>query len=136
MKKALAYLIALTMMLCAMPAISLADTAEPTTVTIATTWQVPEYFGETNENKLLLEKENIILQPVYCDTEKLGLMLASGELTDIVISEYTYLSTIMTNNMAMNLDEIMDEHIPNLASDLYKTCCAFRCLAAPAICTS
>ena len=122
MKKALAYLIALTMLLCSLPAISFADAAEPTTVTIATTWQVPEYFGETNENKLLLEKENIILQPVFCDTEKLGLMLASGELTDIVISEYTYLSTIMTNNMAKNLDEIMEEHIPNLASDLYKTC--------------
>ena len=46
MKKALAYLAAIAMLLCSLPAISLADTAaEPTTVTIATTWQVPEYFG-------------------------------------------------------------------------------------------
>lgn len=124
MKKALAYLVVFAMLLCALPAISFADSTaeEPTTVTIATTWQVPDYFNETNENKLLLEQENIYLQAVYCDTEKLGLMLASGELTDIVISEYTYLSTIMANNMAKNLDEIMDEYIPNLASDLYSTC--------------
>lgn len=122
MKKTLAMMLALIMVLAAAPAISFADAAaEPTTVTIATTWQCPDYFGETNENKLLLEKENIILQPVFCDTEKLGLMLASGDLTDIVISEYTYLSTIMTNNMAKNLDEIMDEHIPNLNNDIYKT---------------
>ena len=65
MKKALAYLIALTMLLCSLPAISFADAAEPTTVTIATTWQVPEYFGETNENKLLLEKENKIGRTSY-----------------------------------------------------------------------
>lgn len=122
MKKTLAFLTALVMLLCCFPAISLAEGGDPTTVTIATTWQTPDYFLETNENKLLLERENIILQPVFCDTEKLGLMLTSGELTDLVISEYTYLSTIMANNMAMNLDTILEEHIPNLASDLYKTC--------------
>lgn len=122
MKKTLACLVVLAMLLCCVPAISFAEGSDPTVVTIATTWQTPDYFQETNENKLLLEQENILLQPVYCDTEKLGLMLTSGELTDLVIGEYAYLSTIMANNMARNLDEILDEYIPNLASDLYKTC--------------
>lgn len=123
MRRTLAVLLVLAMSIIWLPTFAFADSAaEPTIVTIATTWQVPDYFNETNENKLLLEREGIQLQPVYANTEKLGLMLASGDLTDIVISEYTYLSTIMSNEMALNLDPILEEYIPNLASDLYDTC--------------
>ena len=122
MRKLLSLIIAMALLLPMIPASGFAQNAEPAVVTIATTWQVPEYFAETNENKLLLEQEGIQLQAVYCDTEKLGLMLSSGDLTDIVISEYAYLSNIMSNNMALNLDPILGEYIPNLASDQYKTC--------------
>ncbi|MGI6173391.1 MAG: hypothetical protein ACOYI8_05760 [Christensenellales bacterium] len=122
MKRTLSILIVLTMLLAILPCVSLADAAEPKVVTIATTWQVPDYFNDTVENKKLLEQENIFLQAVYTNTEKLGLMLASNELTDIVISEYAFLSNIMANNMALNLDPILEEHIPNYLNPIYDTC--------------
>lgn len=122
MRKLLSILLVACLLAIGLPAFTATCEKEPVVVTMATTWQVPEYFNETNENKLLLEREGIDLQAVFCDTEKLGLMLASGELTDIVISEYAFLSTIMANKMALNLDPILEEHIPNLASPLYDTC--------------
>ncbi len=125
MKKLLSMLVVLAMAVCIFPAFSFenaAAEAEPTTVTISTTWQCPDYFSETVENKALLEKENIYLKAVYANTEKLGVMLAGGDLTDIVIGEYPFLTSIISNGMAKNLDPLLDDYIPNLKLDLYKTC--------------
>ncbi len=119
MKKLLCFLTVLSL-LGMLPCTVLAQEA-PTVVSIAL-WHTPDLDGKwelTNEVKLLKEKYNIELKYQYYDTDQFSLLMAGGELPDIVTCSNNYIATVVDNNMALDLDPLLAEYCPNLNLDIY-----------------
>lgn len=119
MKKLLCFLTVLSL-LGMLPCTVLAQEA-PTVVSIAL-WHTPDLDGKwelTNEVKLLKEKYNIELKYQYYDTDQFSLLMAGGELPDIVTCSNNYIATVVDNNMALDLDPMLVEYCPNLNLDIY-----------------
>jgi len=76
-------------------------------------------WKELNDYKLLQDELGITLDFNYYTDEQFGVMLASGDLTDIVCPRQRFLPAIIENNLAMDLEPIIDNHIPNLKLDEY-----------------
>lgn len=92
----------------------------PTVVTIAW-WHsatVDKQWANSNELKLLKEMHNIELQHQWYDKDQYALMMAGGELPDIVTCDNNYITTVIENGMALDLDTVMDR-LPNLQLDIY-----------------
>ena len=120
MKKLISLLLLLALMMSIMPT-SLAQEA-PTVVTLALWHSVDMDNGkwyQANELKLLKEKYNIDLQYQYYDTDQFSLLMAGGKLPDIVTCSDSYITTVLDNNMALNLDPLIEKYAPNMALDIY-----------------
>ena len=118
MKKLLSMLLVLCMVLALVPA-ALAD--EPTVVTLALCHSSDLIDGKwykSNELKILKEKYNIDLQYQYYDKDQFAMLMAGNELPDLMTCDQTYLETVRTMDVALNLDEYKDK-LPNVFSDVY-----------------
>ncbi|MDR3173213.1 MAG: hypothetical protein LBU19_03090 [Treponema sp.] len=94
--------------------------AEPTVVSIATN-RINTEVWNTDIWQDIQKRANVKVDYSYYDVDKMSLMMASGDLTDIVLTNQRFLSNIFAGNMAMNLDPILESHIPNALLDMYKT---------------
>ena len=118
MKKLISVLLVLIMAMGMIPA-ALAE--EPAVVTIAFwhTEGLEDTWPTSNELKLLEETHNIKLDFQYYDTDQFALLMAGGELPDIVTCGPDYLTTVLDNKLALNLNDYMDQ-MPHLSLDTYK----------------
>ena len=121
MKKWTALVLTMALLVSIAPLALASGEQEPIVVTFCTNNQMPDYFSDVNEIRILREKFNIELKPVYTDAEKKGVMISSGDLTDIVICSSDFLSTVLANKMALALDPYLDNKLSNLGMDVYDT---------------
>lgn len=119
MKKLLAILLAGMLIFGVLPVGLMEE--EPAVVTLGFTGYHPtDAWGYSNEHRLLLEEENIKLEWKNYDDDTFGLLLAGGEMPDIVMPRQKHLATIIDNGMALNLDPLLAEYAPNLTKDAFK----------------
>ena len=117
MKKAIASFLAVMLLLSLAPA---AMAEEPIVVTMAFTGTVPsDAWKESNELKLLEEELNIRLDYSFYDDDKFALLLASGNMPDIIMPRQKHLATIIDNGLALNLDPLLETYAPNLAGPAF-----------------
>jgi ABC-type glycerol-3-phosphate transport system substrate-binding protein len=57
----------------------------------------------------------------YYEVDGMSLMLASGDLTDMVLTNQRFLPNVFAASLAMKLDPIIPTHIPNTLLPMYKT---------------
>jgi hypothetical protein len=96
------------------------ESPEPAVVTIATN-RINTEIWNTGIWQDIQDRANVKVDYSYYDVDKMSLMMASGDLTDIVLTNQRFLSNIFAGKMAMNLDPILESHIPNALLDMYKT---------------
>lgn len=71
---------------------------------------------------LAVEEElNIDLQYTYYPADSLAAMLSGGELPDILVAD-NLVDTMIESNLALDLAPYVDEYLPNLKSEAYKSC--------------
>ena len=117
MKKAIASFLAVMLLLSLAPA---AMAEEPIVVTMAFTGTEPsDAWKESNELKLLEEELNIRLDYSFYDDDKFALLLASGNMPDIIMPRQKHLATIIDNGLALNLDPLLETYAPNLAGPAF-----------------
>lgn len=118
MKKLLSMLLALVMAASMLPVMA---SAEPVVVTVGLHHSefVKDKWQDSNELKLLEEQLGIKLDFQYYDTDQYALLMAGGELPDIMTCGPDYISTVLTNGWALNLNDYMDQ-MPNLSSEIYE----------------
>jgi hypothetical protein len=92
----------------------------PATVTLANN-RIATEIWETEVWQDIQKRANVKVDFSFYDVDKMSLMMASGDLTDIVLTNQRFLSNIFAGNMAMKLDPILETHIPNALLDMYKT---------------
>jgi spermidine/putrescine-binding protein len=96
------------------------DTGGPVTITIATNRASTEVWN-TDVWQDMQKRANVKVDYSFYDVDKMSLMMASSDLTDIVLTNQRFLSNVFAGNMAMKLDPILEKHIPNALLDIYKT---------------
>lgn len=119
-KRFLSIIVLAIMLLSVLPTTSLGE-EKPTVVTIAL-WHFPDLDGKwelTNEVKLLKEKYNIELKYQYYDQDQFALLMAGGELPDIMTCSNKYVSTVIDNNLALDIAPLIEEYCPNLGLEIY-----------------
>lgn len=97
--------------------------AAPVTVTFGSVYKFsdsPNWLDFPSVQKMQSDL-NIKLSYTYYGSDKMGLMLASGDLPDIVAGDQPSLPQILNNKMALNLDPLINDNAPNLGLDVYKT---------------
>ena len=117
MKKLGSVFLALAILLSMLPA-ALAESPAVVTVAFWHTEGLDDTWPSSNELKLLKEQHNIELDFQYYDTDQFALLMAGGELPDIVTCGPDYLTTVLDNGLALNLNDYMDQ-MPNLSLDIY-----------------
>lgn len=97
--------------------------AGPVTLTFGSAYKFQESpnWLEFPAVKKMMSDLNINISYTYYGSDKMGLMLASGDLPDIVAGDQPSLSEILKNKMALNLDPLLKDHAPNMLLDIYKT---------------
>lgn len=118
MKKLLSLVLVLIM---AMGLIPTALAEEPAIVTVCFnhTEGLEETWPTSNELKMLEETHNIKLDFRYYDPDQYALLIAGGELPDIMTAGPDYLTTVLDNKMALNLNDYLDQ-MPNLSLPTYE----------------
>lgn len=114
--------VGLLLILCLLGGYGLAAAEAPPTVVTVAFWHtatVDKQWVNSNELKLLKDLYNIELKYRFYDKDQFSLMMAGGTLDDIVTCSNSYITTVIDNNMALDLDTVMDQ-LPNLQLDLYK----------------
>lgn len=120
MKKTVTLLLA-TALLFGMTFAASAGDEEPVVLTMAFTGSAPpEVWKESNELKMLEEELNIRLDYTYYDDDKFALLLAGGDIPDIVMPRQKHLTTIIDNGLALNLDPLLSTYAPNLAGEAFQ----------------
>lgn len=119
MRKGICWLLLLALTAILLPGMAMAE--EPTVVTLAL-WHSFEKIDEwknSNELRQLEELYNIRLDYQYYDADQFSLMMASGDLPDIVTCTNSYITTVIENGMALDLDPLLAEYCPNMLLDIY-----------------
>lgn len=120
MKKTVTLLLAAALLFGMTFAASAGD-EEPVVLTMAFTGSAPpEVWKESNELKMLEEELNIRLDYTYYDDDKFALLLAGGDIPDIVMPRQKHLTTIIDNGLALNLDPLLSTYAPNLAGEAFQ----------------
>lgn len=117
MKKLWSIFLTLVMVLSMLP-VALAESPAVVTVAFWHTEGLEDTWPSSNELKLLKERHNIELDFQYYDTDQFALLMAGGELPDIVTCGPDYLTTVLDNDLALNLNDYLDQ-MPNLSLDIY-----------------
>lgn len=93
----------------------------PTVVTVAFfhTEGLEDTWPSSNELRMLKEQHNIELDFQYYDADQFALLMAGGELPDIVTCGPDYLTTVLDNGLALNLANYMNQ-LPNLQLEIYQ----------------
>lgn len=88
-------------------------TAEPVKLTVGVAWAngYTDLWGKSTVISRMMKDLNVEITLNEYDTERLNLLLASGDLDDIMCVGQTAISAVMTNHMALNLDEYLDETV-------------------------
>lgn len=120
MKKLVSLFLALVLVVSMLP-MAFAESAEPTVVTLALCHSSDLIDGKwykSNEIKMLKELYNIDLQYQYYDADQFAMLMAGSDLPDLMTCGQSYLETVRTMGIALNLDEYKDQ-LPNVFSDIY-----------------
>ena len=96
------------------------DAIGPTTVTWGGTFLIGDGTLDTDVYRYLQEQANVKIDYTFYDSDRMSLILASGDLPDIVSGTERYLPNVFNNKLAMNLDPILETHIPNALSPIFK----------------
>ena len=107
-------------LMCALAIPALAE-GEPVELTVGSAYMMPEdpsWLTYSTFEKLQSDL-NIKIKYTYYDADKFSLMLASGDLPDIVIGRQAHLQEVLNNHMALNLDPYLDEYAPNMKLEQY-----------------
>jgi len=108
------------------PATQANDTAEDAretrvvTLTLTNSGWPDEIWKEMNDWQYLYNNLGIYLDFRLLNEDQFGIMLAGGDLTDIVAPRQRFIPAIMNGNMALNLDPLIDSHLYNLNTDLFR----------------
>ncbi|GHV05011.1 hypothetical protein FACS189485_11360 [Spirochaetia bacterium] len=97
-----------------------AQTGKPT-ITIGSAWLYNTDWPTWDVYQDLADRVGVKLDYTFYDKDRLALVLASNNLPDIVIGNPTVLSSVVNNKLAMKLDPILDQYIPNAKLPMYKT---------------
>lgn len=116
MKKLLSLFLVAVMALTLLPTV-MAD-AEPTVITVGSLKSNYD-FEKWEFMRELEEKLNIKLEFTRYDEDSFAVMLADGNMPDIMLSRFSMLSRIMDSGLALNIEPYIDEYIPNLKSEQY-----------------
>lgn len=116
MRKITTLFLAILMTLSLLPAFATAE--EPRVVTIGSASVFIEDWLEQEVMQILQNDLNVKIEYNFYDRDKFNLMLAGGELPDIVIGLQEYLPTIIQNKMALNLDTVK-EKMPYLNGEIF-----------------
>ncbi len=123
MKKWFAALLTLTMLLGLMGGGTALAADKPITITIGATKTASFQSGwlEYDSMKLLQEKLGIKLDYTEYDDDSFNLMLAGGDLPDIVIGIQQAIPSIITNKLALDVYPLLDEYAPNVKQGIYES---------------
>lgn len=113
MSLALAALLSLALLL---PALAVGE--EPRIVTMGSCSVFVENWLDQEIMRILQDDLNVRIDYTYYDRDKFSLLLAGGELPDIVVGRMDYLPSIIQNGMALNLDTVK-EKMPYMNSELF-----------------
>ncbi|MGI6653689.1 MAG: hypothetical protein ACOX55_06230 [Christensenellales bacterium] len=121
MKKLITLVTLFALLACvALPAIAETNTAEPIVVTMAMTGNRPlDCWTDCNDFVKLKEDHNITVDWQFYDDDKFALLLAGGNLPDVVLPRQVNLSSIIENGLALNLDPLLEQYAPNLAGETF-----------------
>jgi ABC-type glycerol-3-phosphate transport system substrate-binding protein len=81
---------------------------------------LPENVAKGPVWEYLQKTANVTVDYQVYDDDQMALVLASGDLPDILEVNQRHLPNIVQNNLALNLDTIMDQHLPFVKHPLYK----------------
>jgi putative aldouronate transport system substrate-binding protein len=117
MKKIITLLLAITLVM----GISLATMAEaePTKLVFGSRWLTSDEWLKYDVIQDICTRLNISLEFISYDDDTFSLMLAGGDMPDIVQGIGDYSTTILNNKLAMNLYPLMEEYAPNMLNDQY-----------------
>ena len=112
MKKLLALVLTLCMLLSLLGGMSALADGEKTVLTFGSVydgndWQYYKPFAD------MLEQLNIEVQFTYYDSNSFAAMLAGGDLPDIVVAK-NIISNVLDNDLAMDISPYLEEYAPNL----------------------
>jgi putative aldouronate transport system substrate-binding protein len=107
------------------PTTAATTTTEPVTLKLGSNSdgfpETPISWLEFDNIKKMMSDLNIKIEYAYYDNDKFSLLLASSDLPDVVVGSQPYLSEILSNKLALNLDPLLAEYAPNMMLDMYKT---------------
>lgn len=118
MKKLFSLLLIVVLAMCSLTIPAMAE-AEPTKLVFGSRWLTTDEWLEYDPIKDVCEKLNIELDFISYDDDTFALMLAGGDMPDIVQGIGDFSSTILNNGLAMNLYPLMEEYAPNMLNDQY-----------------
>lgn len=97
--------------------------SEPTVITIASTYanqSTPIPWYETEVWKKIQEEANVIINYIEYDADQFNLMLASGEVPDLVLSTVMdKVDDIVKSKLALDLAPLIEQYAPNMAGETY-----------------
>lgn len=103
---------------------------KPTVLTVGSVnadykWKEMEVFQD------LEKKLNIDIQFTLYSMDNFSVMLADGNLPDIMLSRQQYLSNVLESGLALNITPYIDEYMPNLKNPLYASTLELQRAAFP-----
>lgn len=119
MKKYFSLLLALSLFLGMLTGASSLAEDKPTVITIGSVATFPAEWLTFAAMQKLQSDLNIQLDYIQYDDDNFNLMLASGDLPDIVVGKQVAIPSIINNKMALNIDPLLEEYAPNLLRDEY-----------------
>lgn len=96
---------------------SSADTAEETVITI---WNEDIAVDGVQNNPVadaIAEKTGVRMEFIKGDTEKMKVLMAAGDLPDIIYLHYNTAQELIESGSVIALDDLVDQYAPNLKAD-------------------
>lgn len=94
----------------------------PTKLTFGSSYTMqtdPVPWYETPIVKKILEEANVEIEYVQYDTEQFKLLLASGDLPDVVFTTAKRTDDIIAGELALDMGPLLEEYAPNMLTEQY-----------------
>ena len=118
MRKTLALFLALA---CCFATFGALAEEAPTVLTIGSSYTMNENWVNWPVFTKIQEDLNIKIDFTQYDDETINLVLAGGELPDIVLAKSQSVAAILNNRLALDVAPLLEEYAPNLLRDEYIT---------------
>lgn len=111
MKKILASFMTLALVLTMASGITHKASAEqePVTITVGSATAFADGFWDWDVTQIIEKALNVKFKYTFYDADKFSLMLASGDLPDIVVCKQPYLDSVLDNGLSINFDKYTDD---------------------------